>query len=107
MAALDLGVLISGRGSNLQAILDAIAVGRLDACVRLVVSNRADALGLERARSAGVPTAVLRHGDFSDRSSFDAALRDALRDASVSWVVLAGFMRLLTPVLLDAFHTGW
>jgi phosphoribosylglycinamide formyltransferase-1 len=100
---LDLGVLISGRGSNLQAILDAIGDGRLDARVRLVVSNRADAPGLERARAAGVPTAVVRHGDFSDRPSFDAALVTLLRDASVSWVVLAGFMRLLTPVFLDAF----
>lgn len=103
MAALDLGVLISGRGSNLQAILDAVADGRLDARVRLVISNRADALGLERARAAGVATAVVRHGDFSDRSSFDAALVTLLRDACVSWVVLAGFMRLLTPVFLDAF----
>jgi phosphoribosylglycinamide formyltransferase-1 len=103
MATLDLGVLISGRGSNLQAILDAIAAGRLDARVRLVLSNRPDAAGLIRAERAGVPTAVIPHQDFPDRPSFDAALVQALRAAGVAWVVLAGFMRLLTPVLLDAF----
>ena len=103
MSTLDLGVLISGRGSNLQAILDAIAEGRLDARVRVVISNRPDAGGLERAASAGVPTRVIPHQGFPDRASFDAALAAALREAGVSWVVLAGFMRLLTPSLLDAF----
>jgi phosphoribosylglycinamide formyltransferase-1 len=99
----DLGVLISGRGSNLQAILDAIAEGRLDARVRLVIANRADAAGLERAERAGVPTRVIPHGAYPDRGSFDSALVAALREANVEWVVLAGFMRLLTPVFLDAF----
>jgi phosphoribosylglycinamide formyltransferase 1 len=103
MATLDLGVLISGRGSNLQAILDAIARGALDARVRLVVSNRPGAAGLARAEQAGVPTLVLPHQGFPDRPSFDAALAAALRDAGVAWVVLAGFMRLLTPTFLDAF----
>ncbi|MDC0740036.1 phosphoribosylglycinamide formyltransferase [Polyangium mundeleinium] len=100
---LDLGVLISGRGSNLQAILDAIAAGKLDARVRLVISNRPGAPGLDRAREAGVPTAVISHKDHPDRASFDAALVDALRQAGASWVVLAGFMRIVTSVLLDAF----
>jgi phosphoribosylglycinamide formyltransferase-1 len=100
---LDLGVLISGRGSNLQAILDAIAEGSLDARVRVVISNRAAALGLARAEEAGVPTVVLNHKDYPDRPSFDAALATALRDAGVSWVVLAGFMRIVTSALLDAF----
>lgn len=100
---LDLGVLISGRGSNLQAILDAIAEGRLDARVRVVISNRASALGLERAKQAGVPTRVLSHKDYADRQAFDAALVEALREAGASWVVLAGFMRIITSVLLDAF----
>jgi phosphoribosylglycinamide formyltransferase-1 len=99
----DLGVLISGRGSNLQAILDAVADGRLDARVRLVLSNKAKALGLERAADAGVPTSVLSHRDFSDRESFDAALVEQLRGAGVDWVVLAGFMRIVTPVFLDAY----
>jgi len=100
---LDLGVLISGRGSNLQAILDAIADGRLDARVRTVISNRASAPGLARATQAGVPTRVLSHKDYPDRQSFDAALVAALREAGVAWVVLAGFMRIVTNVLLDAF----
>jgi len=103
MPTLDLGVLISGRGSNLQAILDAIAAGRLDARVRLVVSNRPDAAGLARAERAGVPTRVIPHQDFADRDSFDAAVVAALREAGVEWVVLAGFMRLLSRTFLDAF----
>ncbi|MDC3952719.1 phosphoribosylglycinamide formyltransferase [Polyangium jinanense] len=100
---LDLGVLISGRGSNLQAILDAIAAGKLDARVRLVISNRPSAQGLDRAREAGVPTVVISHKDHPDRASFDAALVAALQQAGASWVVLAGFMRIVTSVLLDAF----
>jgi phosphoribosylglycinamide formyltransferase-1 len=102
-APLDLGVLISGRGSNLQAILDAIAAGSLAAKVRVVISNRPDAQGLERAKQAGVPTLVIPHGAYPDRASFDAALALALREAGARFVVLAGFMRLLSPVLLDAF----
>jgi phosphoribosylglycinamide formyltransferase-1 len=101
--SLDLGVLISGRGSNLQAILDAIADGRLDAKVRLCVSNKPGVLGLERAAKAGVPTRVLSHKDYPDRPSYDAALVAALAEAGVTWVVLAGFMRIVTSVLLDAF----
>jgi phosphoribosylglycinamide formyltransferase 1 len=99
----DLGVLISGRGSNLGAILDAIAAGALDARVRVVISNKASAGGLAIARAAGVPTVVIPHGAHPDRASFDAALVAALREAGASCVVLAGFMRLVTPVLLDAF----
>ncbi|MEO7327341.1 MAG: phosphoribosylglycinamide formyltransferase [Minicystis sp.] len=100
---MDLGVLISGRGSNLAALLDAIAEGRLDARVRLVISNKADAAGLDHAKAAGVPTLVVPHGEYSDRASFDAALVAALREHGAEWVVLAGFMRLVTPVLLEAF----
>jgi phosphoribosylglycinamide formyltransferase-1 len=100
---LKLGVLISGRGSNLQAILDAVAEGRLDADVRLVISNRAKAQGLERAAAAGVPTKVLRHRDYADRESFDGAMVEALRQGGVDWVVLAGFMRIVTPIFLRAF----
>jgi phosphoribosylglycinamide formyltransferase-1 len=103
MATLDLGVLISGRGSNLQAILDAIERGSLDARVRLVISNRPGAPGIERAERAGVPTRVIPHKDYPDRERFDAALAGALREAGAAWIVLAGFMRLLTPVFLDAF----
>lgn len=100
---LDLGVLISGRGSNLQAILDAIAAGKLDARVRLVVSNKAGAQGLLRAERAGVPTKVLGHKEYPDRASYDAALVQTLQEAGVTWIVLAGFMRIVTRVLLDAF----
>lgn len=102
-ATLNLGVLISGRGSNLGAILDAIASKRLDAEVRVVISNKASAGGLDAARAAGVPARVVAHQEFPDRASFDGALVAALREAGVEWVVLAGFMRIVTPVLLDAF----
>lgn len=98
-----LGVLVSGSGTNLQSILDACADGRLDAQVRLVVSNRAGAFALERAARAGVPTRVLEHKQFSSREDFDHALVDALRAAEVEWIALAGFMRVLTPVFLEAF----
>jgi phosphoribosylglycinamide formyltransferase 1 len=103
VARLKLGVLVSGRGSNLQAILDAVAGGSLDADVRLVISNRGDAPALARATHAGVPTRVISHRDYEDRSAFDGALVAALGAADVSVVVLAGFMRVLTPTFLDAF----
>ena len=98
-----LGVLISGRGSNLQAILDAIAEGRLDARVGVVVSNEADAQGLERAEKAGVPTAVLSHQDYDSREGFDEAVLAQLKKHDVDVVCLAGFMRILSPVLVRAF----
>jgi phosphoribosylglycinamide formyltransferase 1 len=100
---LRLGVLVSGSGTNLQSILDATAQGRLDAQVRLVVSNRPDALALERASHAGVPRLALDHRDYSSREEFDRVLVSALRDAGVEWVALAGFMRVLTPTFLEAF----
>jgi phosphoribosylglycinamide formyltransferase-1 len=102
-ALLDLGVLISGRGSNLQAILDAVQDGRLAARVRLVISNRAGAQGLARAAAAGVPTRVISHRDFTDRECFDRAMVAELGAAGASWIVLAGFMRIVTPVFLTAF----
>jgi phosphoribosylglycinamide formyltransferase-1 len=98
-----LGVLVSGGGTNLQAILDAIAAGQLDAEVAVVVSNKKEAGGLARAAKAGVPTVVVPHGDYPDRRAFDAALVAVLRERGVEWVVLAGFMRLLTEVFLEAF----
>jgi len=103
MAKLKLGVLVSGSGTNLQAILDATRAGTLDAEVRVVVSNQPAARALDRAAAAGVATAVISHREFPDRASFDGRLVAALREADVSHVVLAGFMRLVTPVLLDAF----
>jgi phosphoribosylglycinamide formyltransferase-1 len=98
-----LGVLVSGAGTNLQAILDAVRERKLDARVAVVVSNVEGATALERARSAGVPGVVVDHKRFADRSAFDAAVVQRLREHGVEVVVLAGFMRLLTPVLLDAF----
>lgn len=98
-----LGVLISGRGSNLQAILNAIADGRLDARVGVVVSNKLDAQGLERAEDAGVPTVVLSHKDYDSREAYDEALLAALRERDVDLVCLAGFMRILSPVLVRAY----
>jgi phosphoribosylglycinamide formyltransferase-1 len=103
MAKLRLGVLVSGGGTNLQAILDVVARGELDADVRVVISNQPGARALERAEKAGVATTVISHREFPDRAAFDARLVARLRDADVTHVVLAGFMRLVTPVLLDAF----
>jgi len=98
-----LGVLISGTGTNLQAIIDAIRRGDLKAEIRLVISNRADAQGLERARRHGIETMVIDHRRFPSREDFDRAILAALLDRSVELVALAGFMRLLSPVMLDAF----
>ena len=98
-----LGILISGRGSNLQAILDAIVAGQLDARVAIVISNRADAAGLLRARDAGIETLCLDHRRFPSRDEYDRALVRELRARDVGLVCLAGFMRLLSPVFIDAF----
>ena len=99
-----LAVLVSGNGSNLQAIIDAIDAGSLPATVVLVVSNRADAGGLERARRANVPTAVIRNTDFPDREAFDGELARVLEQARPDTVVLAGFMRILSAGFVRHFH---
>ncbi|PWV65948.1 phosphoribosylglycinamide formyltransferase [Plasticicumulans acidivorans] len=88
-------VLISGRGSNLQSILDACADGSLAAEVRAVISNRPGVYGLERARAAGVPALELDHRDFADRASFEAALAERIDRYAPDLVILAGFMRIL------------
>jgi phosphoribosylglycinamide formyltransferase-1 len=98
-----LAVLISGRGSNLQSIIDAIARGELDATIAIVVSNRADAGGLLRARDAGIETLVLGTRDYTSRDAYDQALADALHARGVGLVCLAGFMRLVGAPLLRAF----
>jgi len=98
-----LGVLISGRGSNLQALIAAIDRGELDARIVVVVSNRADAGGLDLARAAGIEALVISHRDFATRDDFDARVAQELRDRQVSLVCLAGFMRLVGARLLDAF----
>jgi phosphoribosylglycinamide formyltransferase-1 len=98
-----LGILISGRGSNLQAIIDAIAAGRLNARIGLVVSNRGAAQGIDRARKAGIDTVVLDHRAFPSREAFDIAVVGELKARSVGLVCLAGFMRLLSPAFINAF----
>ncbi len=98
-----LAILISGRGSNMRAIGEAVAEGRLRAVVRVVVSNRADAPGLEWAREAGIETLVLTPGEFESREAYDRALVEALKARGVHLVCLAGFMRLVGPVVCDAF----
>jgi phosphoribosylglycinamide formyltransferase-1 len=99
----DLAVLISGRGSNLQALIDAIAEGRLRARIALVVSNRPEAAGLDRARAAGIETVVLPHRGQPSREGYDRALVDLLSAVRVDLICLAGFMRLLGPAFCDAF----
>lgn len=100
---IPLGVLISGSGTNLQAIMDAIGEERLDASIRVVISNREDAYGLVRARKHSIPTEVVDHRNFPTREAFDQALVDILKSHEVELVILAGFMRLLSPVLVGAF----
>ena len=99
----NIGVLISGRGSNLQAIIDAIGDGRLDARLAVVISNRADAFGLERARLAGVETIVRDHRGWDSREAYEAVLVEDLRARNVQLVCLAGFMRLLGATFVNAF----
>jgi phosphoribosylglycinamide formyltransferase-1 len=103
MARLKVGVLISGRGSNLQSLLDACAAPGFPAEIVLVISNVADAFGLQRAAKAGVPTAVIAHKDFAGRAEFDRAVDARLRRSGVELVCLAGFMRLLTAEFVE----GW
>ena len=98
-----IGVLVSGSGTNLQAIIDAIESKRLDAKIEVVLSNRTDAQGLVRAQDHGIPTAVLDHKQFPSREAYDQAVVDILRARGVELVVLAGFMRLLSPVFVKAY----
>lgn len=98
-----IGVLISGRGSNLQALIDAIEERRLPARIAIVISNRDAAPGLERARAAGIETLVVNHRAFPTRDAFDRAVATELGQRGVSLVCLAGFMRLIGPPLLESF----
>jgi phosphoribosylglycinamide formyltransferase-1 len=99
----NIGVLVSGRGSNLQAIIDAVEEGRLEARIAMVISNRADAYGLERARKAGIETLVRDHRAWPSREAYEAVLVEDLRARGVQLVCLAGFMRLLGATFVNAF----
>jgi phosphoribosylglycinamide formyltransferase-1 len=103
--ALKVAVLISGRGSNLQALIDHFGPVITSSPVRIVtvISNRPAVQGIERAKKAGIPTAVIDHKGFPDRIAFDASLDRAIREAGAELVVLAGFMRLLT----EGFVAAW
>jgi phosphoribosylglycinamide formyltransferase 1 len=101
---LALGVLVSGSGTNLQSILDAAGSGKIPVTIKVVLSNRPKAKGLDRARAAGVPAVAISHRKFDGREPFEDALITTLREHGVQWVALAGFMRLLTPHFLRAFQ---
>ena len=97
-------ILVSGSGTNLQAFIDAVAAGSLvlDLCV--VFSNNPNAFGLERAENAGIPTACIRHGDFPDRESFDRAVITELDRWNPELLILAGFMRILSPTFVSHYE---
>ncbi len=101
---LALVVLISGRGSNLQSIINAAGDGSLAADIRAVLSNEPDAYGLERARRAGIKTQVINHRDYPSRDEFDAALMECIDAFEPGLVALAGFMRILTPAFVNHYH---
>jgi phosphoribosylglycinamide formyltransferase-1 len=103
MAKTKLGILISGRGSNMKSIVAACESGEVPAQVALVISNKADAPGIGWAQEHGLETAVLCHQDHSDREAHDRAVVARLREASVEWVCLAGYMRLLSAVFVQAY----
>ena len=100
---LALAVLISGNGSNLQSIIDAIESGRLNAEIRIVLSNNPDAYGLTRASQHGIETLVLDHRDFTSRAQYDTALQQRLKALEPDFIVLAGFMRILGESFVAAF----
>ena len=96
-------MLISGRGSNLQSIIDAVSSGRLDATLAIVISNRSQAAGLVRAREVGIDARWMNPRDHADRDDYDRAIVDVVRDRGVDLICLAGYMRLVGGALLDAF----
>jgi phosphoribosylglycinamide formyltransferase-1 len=99
-----IGVLVSGNGSNFQAIVDALEAGRIaNGRIACLISNKADAYALERAKKHNIPALVLDHRQFPNRAAYDQALVALLKEHGVQLVVLAGFMRLLSPVMVEAF----
>ena len=102
-APLKIGVLVSGSGTNLQAIIDAIADEALPVEIVKVVSSRPDAYGITRAQNAGIPVLVMNKGLYVDPEAADQDIVDALKEAGAEYVVMAGYMRKCTPVMLNAF----
>jgi phosphoribosylglycinamide formyltransferase-1 len=100
---LRIGALASGGGTNLQAIIDRCADGSINAEISLLICNNPGAGALDRAEKAGIPTLTIDHRDYSDRNDFDKAVVAALQEAEIELVVLAGFMRIITETILDAF----
>lgn len=100
---LRIGVLVSGNGTNLQSVIDRIEDGTLPAEITCVISNNSGAFALDRARTHNIPAIHVDHRHFSSREAYDAALVETLRKYRVDLAVLAGFMRIITPVLIDAF----
>jgi len=99
-----IGVLVSGSGSNLQSIIDQIEAGNLDAVINVVISNVASAFALERAQKHNIPAILIDHRDFETREDFEQKLIDVLNSYSIELVVMAGFMRVLTPLFIKTFH---
>ena len=104
MKKLPIGVLLSGSGTNLQALIDRIADGSLAADIVLVISSRPDAYGIERAKAAGLDVLVLNREAYVDVEAADRRIVDALKQAGAEYVVMAGYMRMVTSVLLDAYE---
>src|SRR3989338_8213692 len=100
---LKLGVLVSGSGTNLQAIIDAIEDGKIHVEIKVVISDNPSAVALERAKKHGIETAIITKGEFPSREAFDAELIKTLKDKGVGLVALAGFMRILTPLIIREF----
>ena len=99
-----IAVLISGGGSNLQSIIDSMESGYIQTKISVVVSNKEEAYGLTRARNHGIPTEIIRHGDYQSREAFEARLIEILDGYGSELVILAGFMRVLTPFFVNHYH---
>jgi phosphoribosylglycinamide formyltransferase 1 len=103
MQKLKIGVLISGSGTNLQSFIDEIAAGNLDAEIVLVVSSRPNVYGIQRAEAANIPVLVMSKDEYADPEAADAKIVSALQQAGAQYVFMAGYMRMVTPVMLNAF----
>ncbi len=104
MNKINIGVIVSGSGSNFQSIIDQTENGNLDAVIKVVICNNPDAYALERAKKHNIPSVIIDHKDFKDRNEFDEKMIKVLKSYSVELVIMAGFMRVLTPLFIKAFH---